>query len=126
MKKLLRGGSALLFLLALAGITLLWESDARHAFRLTLLHQQVGAWALILIGSSYILLQLALGRRGSEALKGIALGTAFVLWGGEQFLAPGPAVTAIDSVVITIFVVDLSLIVIGQLRSRDEPGTKTS
>jgi hypothetical protein len=122
MRKMLRGGSALLFLLALAGITVLWESDARHAFGLTPLHQQVGAWALILIGSSYILLQLAVRRRGGEALKGIALGAAFVLWGGEQFLAPGPAVTAIDSVVITIFVVDLSLIVIGQLRPRDGPG----
>jgi hypothetical protein len=122
MRKSLRGGSALLFLLALAGITLLWASDARHAFGLTPLHQQVGAWALILIGSSYILLQLAVGRRAGEALKGIALGAAFVLWGGEQFLAPGPAVTAIDSVVITIFVVDLSLIVIGQLRSRDGAG----
>ena len=126
MKKGLSGASGLLLLCAVAGITLLWESDARHAFRLTPLHQQIGAWALILIGSSYILLQLARPRRRSEALKGAALGLAFVLWGGEQFLAPGRAVTAIDSVVITIFVVDLGLAVAGQLRSRADPESKTS
>jgi hypothetical protein len=118
MKSLLRRACVLLFLLALAGIAILWGSDALHAFHLTLFHQQAGALALILIGSSYILLQAVLRPRRTEALKGTFLGAAFVLWGGEQFLAPGPWVTMVDSVVITIFVVDLSLIVVGQLRSR--------
>ena len=119
MRKLLARGSVLLALLALGGIALLWLADSRHAFRLTSRHQEVGAGALILIGSAYILLQLAGRRPRGETLKGIFLGAAFVLWGGEQFLAPGAAVTAIDSVVITIFVVDLSLIVVGRLRSTD-------
>jgi hypothetical protein len=118
MRGLLRAACVLLFLLALAGIAVLWVADALHSLRFTLFHQRVGALALILIGSSYILLQVALRRRATEALKGIFLGAAFVLWGGEQFLAPGPWVTIVDSVVITIFVVDLSLIVVGQLRSR--------
>jgi hypothetical protein len=118
MRKLFRGLSVLLFLLALAGIATLLASDALHGLHLTLLHQQLGAGALILIGSSYIALQFSLPRRRSEALKGIFLGAAFVLWGGEQFLPAGPVVTAIDTMVITIFVVDLSLIVVGQLKSR--------
>ncbi len=116
--KLLRIASVLLFLLALAGIVTLWASDFLHALHLTPFHQQAGAWALILIGMSYVALQLGIPRRRGEMLKGIFLGAAFVLWGGEQFLPPGPWVTAIDSVVITIFVVDLSLIVIGQIRAK--------
>lgn len=115
--RLLRGACVLLFLLALAGIAILWVSDFLRALRFTLFHQQAGAVALILIGSSYILLQLVRRRRRTEAIKGIFLGAAFVLWGGEQFLPSGPGVTVVDSVVITIFVVDLSLIVVGQLRS---------
>ena len=119
MRNLLRTACVLLFLLALAGIAVLWVTDALHAYRFTLFHQQAGALALILIGSSYISLQLIRRRRGAEALKGVFLGAAFVLWGAEQFLPPGPWVTVVDSLVITIFVVDLSLIVIGQLRSKD-------
>lgn len=125
MRKLLRGCSVLLFLLALAGIATLLATDALHGLRLTLFHQQAGAGALILIGSSYIALQLSLRRRRREALKGIFLGAAFVLWGGEQFLPPGRGVTLIDSAVITIFVVDLSLIVIDQVRAKG-PDAKTS
>jgi hypothetical protein len=108
----------LLFLFALAGIAILWISDSVHGWRLTLFHQQAGALALMLIGTSYIALQVALRRRRGEALKGIFLGLAFFLWGAEQFLPPGPGVTAIDGVVITIFVVDLSLIIVGEVRRR--------
>jgi hypothetical protein len=118
MSKILRAASVVLFFCALAAIGVLGVSDSLHALRLTLLHQRAGAMALILIGTSYIALQFGLGRRRSEALKGIFLGAAFILWGGEQFLPPGPLVTAIDSVVITIFVVDLSLIIAGQIWPR--------
>jgi hypothetical protein len=125
MTKTLRGASVVLFLLALAGLGTLLATDFLHGLRLTLFHQRAEALALILIGSSYIALQLAVRRRWNEALKGIFLGSAFVLWGGEQFLPSGRSVTAIDSVVITIFVVDLGLIIIGQLRQRG-PDAKTS
>jgi hypothetical protein len=118
MRTWVRAGSVLLFLLALAGIGALWVADGLHAFQPTRWHQQLGAVALILIGASYIFLQLAEPRRRGEALKGVFLGAAFVLWGGEQFLPPGPGVTAIDGVVITIFVVDLGAMIFGRIRPR--------
>ncbi len=75
--------------------------------------------ALILIGTSYISLQLSGKRRWSEKLKGIFLGLAFTLWGGEQFFPASRLVTLIDSAVITIFVVDLGLIILDYLKRDD-------
>jgi len=76
--------------------------------------------ALILIGTSYICLQLGTKRRWKEKLKGIFLGFAFVLWGSEQFLQASWLVTLMDSAVITIFVVDLGLIILDSLKRNDQ------
>jgi len=72
--------------------------------------------ALILIGTSYTSLQLGSKRRWSEKLKAILLGLAFTLWGSEQFLPASRVVTLMDSAVITIFVVDLGLIILDYLK----------
>ncbi|HXA14593.1 MAG TPA: hypothetical protein VNW23_05655 [Opitutaceae bacterium] len=119
MTKLFRGLSLLLFLLAVGEIIILLFSDISHALQLTSFHQQAGAVALILIGASYISLQLSLKRRWNEKLKGIFLGLAFVLWGSEQFLPASQVVTLMDSAVITIFVVDLGLIILDYLKRGD-------
>jgi hypothetical protein len=120
MTKLLRGLCLLLFLAALGGIVVLLASDIWHALRLTSFHQQAGAAALILIGASYVSLQLGSGRRWNEKLKGIFLGLAFVLWGSEQFLPASRVVTLMDSAVITIFVVDLGLMILDHLKRRSQ------
>jgi hypothetical protein len=119
MTKLFRGLSLLLFLLAAGEIIVLLVSDISHALRLTSFHQQAGAVALILIGASYISLQLSAKRPWNEKLKGIFLGFAFVLWGSEQFLPASRVVTLMDSAVITIFVVDLGLVILGSLKRND-------
>jgi hypothetical protein len=119
MTKLLRGLSLLLFLLAVGAIVVLLSSDISHSLRLTSFHQEASAMALILIGTSYISLQLKAKRRWNEKLKGIFLGFAFVLWGGEQFLPASKLVTLMDSTVITIFVVDLGLIILDSLKRND-------
>jgi hypothetical protein len=120
MTKLLRGLSLLLFLLAVGSIVILIASDVFHAFRLTSIHQQSSALALILIGTSYLSLQLSSKRRWSEKLKAIFLGLAFALWGSEQFLPASRMVTLMDSTVITIFVVDLGLIILDSLKRNNE------
>jgi hypothetical protein len=120
MTKLLRGLSLLLFLLAVGSIVILLVSDVAHALRLTSIHQQSSALALILIGTSYISLQLSAKRRWNEKLKAIFLGLAFALWGSEQFLPASWLVTLMDSVVITIFVVDLGLIILDYLKRNDQ------
>lgn len=74
---------------------------------------------LILIGLSYISLQFSARRQRAERVKGILLGVAFVLWGAEQLLPPTSLVTVMDASVVTIFVVDLSLIIVEHLRRKD-------
>jgi hypothetical protein len=119
MKTLFRGLSAVLFIAALITVGTLLTFDALNQLRLTPVHQQAGALSFILIGASFIGLQLGSGRRWNEMLKEILLGTAFVLWGSEQFLPTSPLVTALDSLVVLIFVCDLSLIIISRLKRKD-------
>jgi len=63
MKKLLRSLSALLLISALAGLATLLVFDALNHLRLTSAHQRVGALSFMMIGASYISLQLSTGRR---------------------------------------------------------------
>jgi hypothetical protein len=109
--RLLRISSGILFLSALASVACLLASDIWFRFQPTSLHRQAGALALILIGSSFVCAQMGAARRWSDRLKGILLGTAFALWGCEQYLAPGALATAVDSLVVTVFVVDLALVI---------------
>ena len=118
MTKLFRKLTLSFFLFALAGLAALLLADAMHGLRFTVLHQQLGASALILTGTSYISLQLSASHRSGGKLKGVFLGLAFVLWGSEQFLPASRLVTFMDSGVITIFVLDLGLVIFSQLKIR--------
>jgi hypothetical protein len=120
MKKPLRNLSALLLISALAGTVTLLVFDALNHLRLTPVHQRAGALSFMLIGVSYISLQLGTWRRWREQFKGVLLGLGFFLWGGEQFLSPGPLVTIMDCLVVLIFVSDLGLIIAGRLRQKDD------
>jgi hypothetical protein len=80
----------------------------------------VGALSFILIGVSYISLQLSTGRPWRERYKGLLLGLGFLFWGTEQFLPPGPLATALDSLVVLIFVSDLSLVIVDRLKRKDD------
>lgn len=119
MAKLFRCLSVIFFITALIGVATLLTSDVWYRLDLTILHQRAGSLSLIFVGLSYISLQLSARRGWDELIKGILLGVAFVLWGGEQYLPPGTLVNAMDSVVITIFVVDLSLIILQHLKLKD-------
>jgi len=116
MTKLLRWLSAIFFICALGGIVTLLIFDTLNGLRLTDMHQRAGAVSLILIGCSFISLQLSLRQRWDEMLKKVLLGVAFLFWGGEQFLPSSPWVTAMDTLVVIIFVVDLGLIIVEHLR----------
>ena len=94
--------------------------DALNHLRLTPVHQRTGALSFMLIGVSYISLQLSTGRRWREMFKGVLLGIGFFLWGCEQFMPPGPLVTMMDCLVVLIFVSDLGLIIVGRLRQKDD------
>ena len=116
--KILRPLSGLLFLAALVALAVLLFSDSWHHFRPAGRHQQAGALALMLVGASFVCVQLDTRARPITKLKRVLLGLAFVLWGGEQFLPQGQLVTAMDGAVITFFVVDIGLVILGLLRKR--------
>jgi len=117
MNRLLRMLSGALAGAALAALVGLCAADGVQGFRFSAEHRHYGALALMLIGGSYVALQLGEKRTLSERLKGVALGVAFLMWGLEQLLPPSRIVTVMDFLVIAIFVVDLNLIIFSQLRS---------
>jgi len=120
MKKPLRQLSAVLLVSALAGMVTLLIFDAWNRLSLTPFHQHVGALSFMLIGASYICLQLGTARQWKDKIKRVLLGVGFFLWGSEQFLSPGPLVTVMDSLVVIIFVSDLSLVIMDSLRCKDD------
>jgi len=106
----------LLFATALVTIGILVVTDVAHGLGPTILHSRLGAVALILVGSSYVSLQIISRRPRNEFVKGILLGSAFALWGGEQLLPASRWTTAMDTAVVAIFVVDLGKIIFDELR----------
>src|SRR5260221_7929498 len=115
MKKPLRKLSLLLLISALAGMGTLLLFDVVNHLALTSIHQRMGALSFILIGTSYISLQLSSRRRWRGKIKCIMLGVGFLLWGCEQIIPPSPFVTPMDSLVVGIFGWDLSLIIVDRL-----------
>ena len=74
------------------------------------------AWPLMAIGSSYLALICTVDRTPAQRLLGFFVGTAFILWGVEQFL-PSPALVAlIDDAVVFLFVLDLGIVIRENLR----------
>ena len=103
--------STLLFLFAICGIAALIGSDLAHRFSDFVVHQRLDALPLIAIGMSYISVHVASSQSRRSLLQGVFLGTAFLLWGGEQLLPQSRLTTFMDEGAVTIFVVDVSLIV---------------
>ncbi len=112
MEKLPRLLGAILFGCALGALLTLLASDACHQFQSTAFHRKAGACSLLLIGLSYIALQFRTKQGAGETIKKLLLGMGFTFWGTEQFLPEGRLTTAMDTAIIVIFVLDLSLVIV--------------
>ena len=118
MRTLFRQLSAVLLLAALVGTLCLLAFDVSNHLRITFLHQRAGALAFIFVGASYICLLLSDGHPWRSHLKGLCLGTGFLLWGSEQFVEPGVIATVMDTLVVLIFVSDLGWIIVSRIRQK--------
>jgi hypothetical protein len=72
---------------------------------------------LILIGVSFGFIQFAFPRTVGQRLLGLSVGTAFILWGAEQYISDPGVVAFMDDVVMFLFVLDLGLVIAGLLRA---------
>ena len=79
--------------------------------------QVKSAYPLMGIGLSYIMLMMTVSRTLPQRLLGFAVGSAFILWGTEQFLVSPALIAMMDDIVVLLFVFDLSLVVRENLRS---------
>ena len=111
--------STVFFVLALTGVVALLVTDIVHHLSFSPLHAHLDAWPLTAIGLSYIILQFAGNRNRADQVKGIFLGIAFLLWGGEQLVPPSQMATVMDEGAITIFVVDVSFIIWSRISLND-------
>lgn len=109
MRNLLRAAAVLLFVSAVVALSFLLFADLKERFQPTAAHRQAAAFVLLSIGSAAICFQLGSAGRWRGRLEGILLGSAFALWGAKQFLQPSSAVTIIESIAITLFIVGLGL-----------------
>jgi len=94
---------------------------ALHTFRVFGGHQPDFLWTvksaipLMAIGISYATLILTVPRTIAQRFLGFLVGVAFILWGAEQFLHEQGWISFIDDVVVFLFVLDLSIVIRGNL-----------
>ena len=79
-------------------------------------HAPLSALPLLLAGASYVVLQAVLRPPPMELLRRLMLGSAFLLWGIVQLMPAGTLATNLGDVVITLYVVDLGLMVQAELQ----------
>jgi hypothetical protein len=90
--------------------------DALHWIRPEISWRLKSAVPLIGIGVSYALLQFTLPRTLTEFVLSLAVSLAFIMWGAEQFV-PAPWIALLmDDCVVFLFVLDLGIVIRGQLR----------
>lgn len=103
-------------------LTFLPAYVAKEAFRGWALIKRLPlpALPLLLVGSSYVVLQAILRPQPWELLKRLMLGIAFLLWGVVQLMPASGLATELGNVVIALYVVDLGLIIWTELQ-RNQP-----
>jgi hypothetical protein len=102
-------GGVVAFAAVIVGIVLLVGDAAGltgHAA-----HAPISAAPLLMAGAAFMAV-LPLTRPGwLEFVKRGMVGAAFILWGIVQLMPPGAAATTLGDLVITLYVIDLALVI---------------
>lgn len=90
--------------------------DLLPNFAQTSMHTRISAASLLLAGCGWLTLQAVRRPNAAALVKGVMLGLAFVFWGIDQLLRPGMVATILGDLVIVLFIVDLTWMMMGELR----------
>lgn len=111
----LRVLSAVALAFAACTAALILALDAAHLIQRGTSWRVKSALPLIGIGVSYALLQFTVPRSRTEFCLSLAVSAAFILWGAEQFIRTPAIVPLVDDCVVFLFVLDLGIVIRGQL-----------
>ena len=106
-----------LSILSLAACAVLLVADTgqwTHPGRLT---AAVSAAPLLLVGVSFLVVQMVIRPRRSELLKNVLLAATFLLWGTIQFMPQSTLSIRLGNLVIALYVLDLAWVTLGMVHS---------
>jgi hypothetical protein len=101
-----------LAILGLAGSIGLLLSDAKIGTLPRLPEAAISAAPLLLVGTSFLILQPILRPRLMELLKNVLLAATFLLWGAIQFMPQNATSIRLGNVVIALYVLDLAWVIL--------------
>jgi hypothetical protein len=118
---ILKAMSHLTFILAFASAVLVLALRLIRCFLPDLISWKLkSALPLMLAGTAFACLQFALPRTRRQIVLGLLVATAFILWGIEQFVSNHAVAAWIDDIVVFLFVLDLCLVIRGQLKESSD------
>ncbi len=107
-----------LAILALAASIVLLIGDAKSGILSMLPAAAISAAPLLLVGTSFLIMQPILNPRLMELLKNALLAATFLLWGAIQFMPQNTMSIRLGNVVIALYVLDLAWVILGSKISR--------
>jgi hypothetical protein len=110
---ILRWISYFLAVLGVVGGVGLLLSDAKLGTLPRLPAAAISAAPLLLVGTSFLILQPILRPRLIDLLKNVLLAGTFLLWGAIQFMPQNAASLRLGNVVIALYVLDLAWVILG-------------
>ena len=106
-----------LAVLALAASLGLLVGDAGIGTLPRLWTAAASAAPLLLVGTSFLIVQPIIRPRLVELLKNVLLAATFLLWGIVQFMPPSAMSLRLGNVVIALYVLDLAWMTLGAVNS---------
>ena len=103
----------ILGVVTLIGVGVLLAWDVNPKFFPARAHDFLGAFPLVMIAIAYLLYQSAHRPAAKEFVKAIMLAVAFLFWAANQLWSDLPQATIFNDVAITLFVLDVFLVIIG-------------
>lgn len=114
----LRWTSYVLAVLALAASLGLLVGDAGTGILSRLSAAAISAAPLLLVGTSFLIVQPILRPRPVELFKNVLLAATFLLWGAVQLMPQNALSNRLGNLVIALYVLDLAWVTLGTAVSR--------